>query len=325
MEEVWSSRAAGMRRVLFGPAPLVLLGLLIGVAQGIGLLHHPIDFVLYWRETDPLDLYPLTWTDPTRGYVYPPPMALVLIPFHVFPWPIATALWSMLLGGCLWYAARWAGLPLIGLGLAGLAVGFVDATTAVLSWFLLGNVQIIMAAAIVGMLRFPALAAIPLLTKVGTGVGIVWFAAGGEWRKLGVAVAATGMVVLVSYSVAPAAWLEWVSFVVRVGDPDAGLIPVVGPPFPVRLLAAAALVAWGARTERPWTIPIAAGMAIPAMYAWSFLPVWVGVVGVLAPRGPGELLRHLRHASHRATAAAQAPELDPNQRIATSVTPGASM
>jgi hypothetical protein len=286
-----------MGRVLTGPAPLVLFGLLVGFAQGIGLLHHPIDLVIYWRETNPLHLYPLTMFDPDHGYFYPPPMALLLIPLHILPWPIATTIWSGLLGFCLWYAARWAGLPVIGLGLVGLALGFVDGTTAVLSWFLLGNVHIVMAAAIVAMLRYPAFAAVPLLTKVATGIGVVWFAVRGEWRKLAIAIGTTAGIFLVSFILVPSAWFDWLAFVIRVGDPHFGPVPVVGPPVAVRIAAAGAIVAWGARTDRPWTIPIAAGLAIPAMYAWSFLPVWLGVVSIVAPSGPRELVSYLRGAA----------------------------
>ena len=42
------------------------------------------------------------------------------------------------------------------------------------------------------------------------------------------------------------------------------------------------LVIWGARTNRIWTVPVAAGWAIPALYMWSFLPIWLGVIGVRA-------------------------------------------
>jgi len=44
----------------------------------------------------------------------------------------------------------------------------------------------------------------------------------------------------------------------------------------------AGLVIWGARTNRIWTVPVAAGWAIPALYMWSFLPIWLGVIGVRA-------------------------------------------
>jgi hypothetical protein len=35
------------------------------------------------------------------------------------------------------------------------------------------------------------------------------------------------------------------------------------------------VLAWGARTNRPWTLPVAVGWSIPALYGLGFLPFWV--------------------------------------------------
>jgi hypothetical protein len=50
--------------------------------------------------------------------------------------------------------------------------------------------------------------------------------------------------------------------------------------YPVRLVMAVALTAWGGLTNRRWTVMIAAGLAIPALYQWSYLAIWIGVIGI---------------------------------------------
>jgi hypothetical protein len=59
------------------------------------------------------------------------------------------------------------------------------------------------------------------------------------------------------------------------------LVPIA---YPIRLAVAVTLVAWGGLTSRRWTVPLAAGLAIPALYVWSFLPLWLGVLGVEWPQ-----------------------------------------
>ncbi len=46
-------------------------------------------------------------------------------------------------------------------------------------------------------------------------------------------------------------------------------------PFGVRLATAIPLLVWGARTNRPWTVPVACGWSLPALYGLGFLPFWV--------------------------------------------------
>ena len=58
------------------------------------------------------------------------------------------------------------------------------------------------------------------------------------------------------------------------------MVPIA---YPVRLVMAIALTAWGGLTGRRWTVPIAAGLAIPALYTLSYLPLWLGVIGIEWP------------------------------------------
>jgi hypothetical protein len=53
-----------------------------------------------------------------------------------------------------------------------------------------------------------------------------------------------------------------------------------------RLPLAAALVAWGGRTDRPWTVIVAATVALPALWLYS-LSMLVGLVPLAAQSRAG--------------------------------------
>jgi hypothetical protein len=259
----------------FGLPAMLILGVIFGIGQALHLTQKPLDFVLYWKATNFADLYPANWLSNDYAYVYPPPMAQLLIPFHVLPFDVAAVGWSVVCFASMWYVARAWSLPLIGLGLVGAAVGFSGATTVFLEYVLLGNVQWPMAAGIVLAMRAPAAWAIPILTKIGPGVGALWLVFKRDWTGLRTAVLATLLVTVVSFILAPAAWVEFITFSVEnYGGPS--IVPIIGPPFPVRLAIAAVLVWLAARTDQRWVVYFAAGIAIPALYEWSFLPIWIG-------------------------------------------------
>jgi hypothetical protein len=149
-----------------------------------------------------------------------------------------------------------------------------------------GNVHLLMAAAIVLGFRFPVAWAFVLLSKVTPGVGLVWFAVRREWRRLAVAVAATAVVVAVSVVLDSRLWIAW--WTESVG-PTAGGAPLnqfsVPIPLWLRVPLAVALVAWGGRTDRPWTVAAAATLALPVLW-----PSGLAVLAALWPirqRRPG--------------------------------------
>src|SRR5262249_32308538 len=131
-----------------------------------------------------------------------------------------------------------------------------------------GNVQLPMAAAIVaGLIRASGWWSVPILTKLTTGVGVLWYAFRRQWRAFGIALAVTAGIVAVSFALAPQAWLDYVHCTVtRYGEPSSP--PIVGPPLPLRVLLAVALVLVAARLDWPWLVPIACGIAIPGLYGW---------------------------------------------------------
>ena len=73
-----------------------------------------------------------------------------------------------------------------------------------------------------------------------------------------------------SFVVAPQLWSDWITtlkatYAQAVQQPLLlGLIPIPG-----RLVIAAGIVMYGAKTDRRWVVPIAAVIAIPVMYVNS--------------------------------------------------------
>jgi hypothetical protein len=268
-----------------GLPAMLILGVIFGIGQALHLTQKPLDFVLYWKATNFADLYPANWLSNDYAYVYPPPMAQLLLPFHILPFDVAAVGWSVVCFISMWYVVRAWSLPLIGLGLVGAAFGLSGATTVFLEYVLLGNVQWPMAAGIVLAMRAPGAWTIPILTKIGPGIGALWLVFRRDWTGLRTAVLATAVVAGISLILAPAAWVEFVTFSFEnYGGPS--IVPIIGPPFPVRLVAAAVLVWIGARTNQRWLVYIAAGIAIPALYEWSFLPVWIAAVRGFGLRRP---------------------------------------
>jgi hypothetical protein len=144
-----------------------------------------------------------------------------------------------------------------------------------------GNVHLLLAVAIAIGFRYPWAWSVVLLTKVTPGVGLLWFAIRREWRSLAIALAATMGVALVAMVVAPTLWADWWGVLAtNAGQPQDLSIP---PPLPFRLPVAVALVAWGARTDRPWTVALAAMVALPILWPHG-LVVALGAVPLLRRR-----------------------------------------
>jgi hypothetical protein len=206
----------------------------------------------YWA-VDLVDPYtrPVATTD---AFTYTPPAALFFAALGTLPFEVFQAIWTLLIGGALlWLTGPWALLFLV--------------VPVVASDLYLGNIHVLLAAAIVASLRWPALWAVPLLTKPTCGVGLLWFAARGEWRRLATAIAVTGAIAALAAVVAPTLWPKWIDYVIGTGvSPDVGSAYWVPIPLLVRLPAAALLVIWGARTDRPWTLPTAAMLGLPVLW-----------------------------------------------------------
>ena len=121
------------------------------------------------------------------------------------------------------------------------------------------------AVAIVVGFRWPAAWALVLLTKVTPGIGLLWFAVRREWRSLGIALGATARSSPSRTSMMPWAWADWVSVLTSIAGRN-GTWAAVPIPLLVRLPVAVAVVVWGARTDRRWTVPVASMLALPALW-----------------------------------------------------------
>jgi hypothetical protein len=144
-----------------------------------------------------------------------------------------------------------------------------------------GNVSLLLAVAIVIGFRWPAAWALVVLTKITPGVGLLWFAVRREWRSLFIAVATTAVIVAASAIVMPAAWRQWLDVIVANAG-KGGTWASVPVPLVVRLPAAVAIVAWGARTDRRWTVPVASMLALPALW-YGGLSMLLAVIPLSGP------------------------------------------
>ena len=189
------------------------------------------------------------WTQPV-AYVYSPAFLQAIAGLKALPWEAFLVAWTVI----LLLAVRF----LVGRRFWAVAIAF-----AVLE-LLGGNIHLLLAVAVVIGFRWPAAWGFVLLTKVTPGVGLLWFAVRREWGSLGIAVGATAAVAAVSYAIAPGAWADWIDVLIVEHDEDGGDVggdpgaaPACGsrrPPL---------IVTWGARTDRRWTVPVAAMVALP--------------------------------------------------------------
>jgi hypothetical protein len=213
------------------------------------------DALAYWVNpiTDP---YRLT-TGGLGAFLYSPAAARLFAPAALLSWPAFLWIWTaLLLGTALWLGGRrWL---------------WVLAFPPVALELYHGNIHLLIAAAIALGFRYPAAWSFVLLTKVTPGIGLLWFVVRREWRSLAIVALVTGVLVVASVIVDPQLWRQWIDreLVHSLQEgPDQPYIPI---PLLVRLPAAALLVIWGARTDRKWTVPVAAAISMPVLWFTAF-------------------------------------------------------
>lgn len=188
------------------------------------------------------------------AYLYSPAFAQALWPLTQLPWPAFALLFSTAAAVSLMWLLKPVQLryrlPLL---------------TMCIPEVLTGNIFWLLALVAVLGLTYPALWAIPALTKILPALGPVWFAARGEWRKAVTAAAVTAVIIAVSAFVAPQLWTEWIGFLMTSsGEEDLASSPIV-PPLWVRVPAALCLTVYAARLgQRRW-LPFAMLLAAPMM------------------------------------------------------------
>ena len=201
----------------------------------------------YWQATLADPYLHSEWNDPI-AYVYSPAFLQLVTPLTALPWQAFMAAWTAILIA---------------------AVRFLTGPR-------------LLAAAIVLGFRWPAAWALVLLTKVTPGVGLLWFAVRGEWRPLLIVAGATAAIVFVSAVVMPAAWREWIDVIVGNAG-KGGTWASVPIPLWIRLPIAIGVVVWGDRTDRPWTVPVASMLALPALW-YGGISMLLAVIPLLPDR-----------------------------------------
>lgn len=196
-------------------------------------------------------LYDIPWRA-NEAYVYSPAFAQILWPFTLLPWPLFAGAWTLAAIGCLFW----------------MRVPWMIAFPGVIDDILRGNIHVFLAAAIVLGLRYPAVWAFGILTKVTPGIGLLWFLARREWRSLVIGLGVSAAIALVSFAFSSAVWLEWFGLLVANAD-ETARISVLPLPLWVRVLAAAVLIWFAARTDRAWLLPIGVMVALPNVWTSS--------------------------------------------------------
>lgn len=256
------------------------VGLASAFGQAVGITPFAADAGAYWAAR-PGDLY-TGWDmrpDGYSPYLYSPAFADVLTPLRVLPVTIFSALWQFMLFMVMALVARGWSILFVLAAVPSIALHVLEPLNLVMRDIWLGNINVLLGAIAVVGLRRPYLWAIPFLSKVTPGVGIVWFLARREWTNLSIALATTAVIALVSFIHTPADWIEWLTFL---RESSTYQFPqwVVPIPLVVRLAMSVTLIWWGARTDRAWVVPVAVGWAIPMPYptflaAVAFaIPVW---------------------------------------------------
>jgi len=201
------------------------------------------------------------------AYPYSPAFAQLVYPLDLLPWPAFVGAWTAILIAAVYLLT---GPELF---LLGLAVGAMEIAG--------GNVSLLLAVAIVAGFRRPWTWSLVLLTKITPGVGLLWFLLRREWRQLAIAVGATGAIAVVSFVLMPDAWRAWISLLAS-NTGKGGTWAAVPIPLFVRGPIGVLLIAWGARHDQRWTVPVGAMLALPALWYGS-LSILLAVIPLTTP------------------------------------------
>ena len=235
---------------------LTALGVLLWI-QYILMFPIAIDGHAYF-VANPANLYARP-EGASDAYFYSPAFAQLMAPLQAQGWDVFRTVWRIAELAALTALVG----PFIGLAL------FVGPLAGEIN---LANIHLLLAAAMVAGFRWPAAWSFVLLTKITPGIGLLWFVVRREWRSLGIALGATALIAGVSLLLAPGLWVDWIIALITAKAP-LGQMVVLNIPLGLRVLAGAALVAWGARRDQRWTVIVAGFIALPLtwLYATSML------------------------------------------------------
>ena len=232
--------------------------LVIAIFAGVRLLDlYPwndriFDLWAYWSTRFGLD-YASARPGESGAYLYSPAFAQLIAPLTALPLPVFMAAWTIVLAVAFYWLAAWRAF-------------FVGLLAPVAMSIAIGQLDVLMAAALVVGFRWPAAWVLMFITKLTPGIGVLWFAARREWRSVGIALAATAGVVGLSMAVDPRAWLGWIDMLARFETPTVANGVFLPVPLWVRLPLVAGLIVWGARTDRRWVLPVGVTFALPTVW-----------------------------------------------------------
>ncbi len=193
------------------------------------------------------------------SFTYTPAVALFFAPVHNLMFGAFYVLWAgFLAANLVWLTRRHA---LMWLAFIPVSLELYEA-----------NVHLLLATVCVLGFEYPGLWSIGILTKVTPGISLLWFVVRKEWRSLALALGTTAAIGVVSFAIAPSAWFDWVTFLTSsssTGPVENASYQWLIPPLVLRLAVAAALIVWGARTDRRWVVPVATVLAMPVLWITS--------------------------------------------------------
>ena len=209
----------------------------------------PVDALCYWL-TNPAQPY----NRAEFQFAYSPVAAQLISPLLWWPFPLFALLFRVIEVVSLVF-------------LTGPLAGALIFATPVASEVNAANINLLIAVIMVLGFRWPALWAIPLLTKPTMAIGLVWFLLRREWRKAALPIGIAAALALGSFVLNQRVWFEYFAFLTTGTAQDGGW------PYPysiwLRLPISLALIVWGARTNRPWTVALASALALPRLYYQS--------------------------------------------------------
>jgi hypothetical protein len=243
----------GVRWLLTGIGLLVLALIVFGV---IPYDLHPNDSHAYW-VVDMADPYRDARLGAVDAFLYSPAAAQLVAPFTHLPFEA----FRLLMGG----------VSLGALTLAG--ASYTLLVPGVFEDLVRGNIHLLLAAAIIAGFRWPGLWSAMLLTKVTPAVGLLWFAVRREWRALAQVAVVTAVVVAASVLLGGVRlWEEWIRLLATSAESPRTYtyLGIAPPALILRMPMAVVVVAWGALTNRRWTVPVAAFLALPVLWPSGF-------------------------------------------------------
>lgn len=244
---------------------LVLAGLMYAASIWLRVQTTPDplrDSLTYW-SVNLADPYTLPVGIP-GSFPYSPAVAQLFAVVQLVPFPIFLAAWTALLVGLvLWLVPfRW--------WIPALALAHLEL------W--VGNVHLLIAASVVfAFTRSSAFWAVPLLLKITPGIGVLWYLVRREWKPLALALGLTFAIAAVSFLVSSVTWAQWWAYLGESSVRETtGVIegPRIPIPLWIRLSAAVAIVAFAARTNRVWLVPVGVMLAMPNFWTTTVVVLY---------------------------------------------------